>query len=228
MKIKNYLSLAIIFCSFISFSQALQPTATMALLKGVVMNFKNKVLPKETIVLVDTKTKKTYSTNSDAAGKFQLLVPVGTKYSLKYKSFTNEMEYTEMDLPSTPNQTYEVEINIEAPTDFVLENVFFDTGKATLKPTSNKALNNLDDVLKLKNTMVVEIQGHTDNVGKPEDNMKLSQQRAEAVKAFLVSKGIDTKRVTAKGYGDTSPVENNATESGKAKNRRTSLKVLKQ
>ncbi len=138
------------------------------------------------------------------------------------------MEYTEMDLPSTPNQTYEVEINIEAPTDFVLENVFFDTGKATLKPTSNKALNNLDDVLKLKNTMVVEIQGHTDNVGKPEDNMKLSQQRAEAVKAFLVSKGIDTKRVTAKGYGDTSPVENNATESGKAKNRRTSLKVLKQ
>ena len=133
-----------------------------------------------------------------------------------------------MDLPSTPNQTYEVEINIEAPTDFVLENVFFDTGKATLKPTSNKALNNLVDVLKLKNTMVVEIQGHTDNVGKPEDNMKLSQQRAEAVKTFLVSKGIDTKRVTAKGYGDTSPVENNATESGKAKNRRTSLKVLKQ
>lgn len=216
------------FCCFVSFSQELQPTDKLALLKGVVMNFKNKVLPKETIVLVDSKTKKTYSANSDAMGKFQMLVPVGAKYSLKYKSFTNEMEYTEMEIPGTPNQAYEVEINIEPPTSFVLENVFFDTGKATLKPTSNKSLNNLVDVLKVKNTMVVEIQGHTDNVGKPEDNLKLSQQRAEAVKTFLVTKGIDAKRLTAKGYGDTVPVEDNANEAGRAKNRRTSLKVLKQ
>src|ERR1700740_410853 len=97
------------------------------------------------------------------------------------------MEYTEMEIPDAPNASYEVEIQIEPPTEFTLENVFFDTGKATLKPTSNKALTDLVEILKLKSTMVVEVQGHTDNVGKSEDNLKLSQQLSEAVKAFVVS-----------------------------------------
>ena len=76
--------------------------------------------------------------------------------------------------------------------------------------------------------MVVEIQGHTDNVGKDEDNMKLSQDRADEVRKYLVSKGIETARVTSKGYGPSQPVADNTNDVGKAKNRRTSLKVIKE
>ena len=76
--------------------------------------------------------------------------------------------------------------------------------------------------------MVVEIQGHTDNVGKEDDNLKLSQERADEVKKYLISKGIEESRVTAKGYGATMPIADNATEPGKSKNRRTSLKVIKE
>ena len=76
--------------------------------------------------------------------------------------------------------------------------------------------------------MVVEIQGHTDDVGKPEDNLKLSQDRAEEVRKYLVSKGIEAMRVSAKGYGHTMPIADNANDAGKSKNRRTSLKVIKE
>ncbi len=96
------------------------------------------------------------------------------------------------------------------------------------KPNSFKALNDLVEILKIKNTMVVEIQGHTDNVGKDEENMKLSQDRADEVRKYLVSKGIEAARVTSKGYGPTMPVADNASDAGKAKNRRTSLKVVKE
>lgn len=209
-------------------SQNLKPTDKLALLKGVVTNFKGKPLSKETIIFYDEKKKTSVKVNTDAAGKFEVLIPVGATYGLKYKTFTTDVDYTKMEVPNDKEATYEVGIKIDPPKDFVLDNVYFDTGKSTLKPNSNKALNDLVEVLKIKNTMVIEIQGHTDDVGKPEDNMKLSQERADEVRKYLISKGIEAARVTAKGYGQTMPVADNSTEVGKAKNRRTSLKVIKE
>lgn len=209
-------------------SQNLKPTDKLALLKGVVTNFKGKPLSKETIIFYDEKKKTSVKVNTDAAGKFEVLIPVGATYGLKYKTFTTDVDYTKMEVPNDKEATYEVGIKIDPPKDFVLDNVYFDTGKSTLKPNSNKALNDLVEVLKIKNTMVIEIQGHTDDVGKPEDNMKLSQERADEVRKYLISKGIEAARVTAKGYGQTMPVADNSTEAGKAKNRRTSLKVIKE
>src|SRR5690606_3092328 len=118
------------------------------------------------------------------------------------------------------------QVKIQPPKEFVLDNVYFDTGKSTLKPVSNKTLNDLVEVLKLKKQMKFEIQGHTDNVGSDEANMKLSQERAETVRDYLISRGVAAERITAKGYGPTRPVADNAHEQGRAKNRRTSLKVL--
>lgn len=210
------------------FSQALKPTDKLALLKGVVTNFKGKPLSKETIILYNEKTKTSYKVNTDAVGKFEVLVPVGAVYALRYKNFTNDVDYTKMEVPADKEATYEVGIKIDPPKDFVLENVYFDTGKSSLKPNSFKALNDLVEILKIKNTMVVEIQGHTDNVGKDEENMKLSQDRADEVRKYLVSKGIEAARVTSKGYGPTMPIADNANDAGKAKNRRTSLKVIKE
>jgi outer membrane protein OmpA-like peptidoglycan-associated protein len=131
-------------------------------------------------------------------------------------------------VPATKEATYDVAIKIDPPKDFVLDNVYFDTGKSTLKPTSNKALNDLAEILKIKNTMVVEIQGHTDNVGDEASNLKLSQSRAEAVVNYLVAKGIKQERLSAAGYGSSTPIADNNSEDGKSKNRRTSLKVIKE
>jgi OmpA-OmpF porin, OOP family len=208
-------------------AQTLTPTDKLAVLRGVVTNFKGKPLSNEVIVLVDDKTKQEFKITTDAKGKFELLIPVNATYALKYKNFTKDVDYTKMILPADKNAEYDVRIKIEPPKEFILENVYFDSGKSALKVASHSALDNLVEVLNAKSTMVVEIQGHTDNVGKEEDNQKLSQGRAEAVKNYLISKGIAAARISAKGYGSSQPIADNGTEAGKAKNRRTSLKVIK-
>lgn len=210
------------------FAQSLVPTGKLALLKGTVTNFKGKPLSNETIIFSNDQTKAEVKVHTNLQGKFEALVPVNATYSLKYKNFTADMDYTKMKVPADPEATYEIQVKIDPPTSVVLEQVYFDTGKSTLKPASHKTLNDLVEVLKLKTTMMIEIQGHTDHVGKEEENLSLSQQRAEAVKQYLVSKGIDGSRIQAKGYGSGMPVADNASEEGKAKNRRTSLKVIKE
>jgi outer membrane protein OmpA-like peptidoglycan-associated protein len=84
------------------------------------------------------------------------------------------------------------------------------------------------EILKLKKTMVVEIQGHTDNAGSEQSNQELSQARAEEVKKYLVARGVPAERIVATGYGQSRPVADNATEAGRSKNRRTGLKVIKE
>lgn len=105
-----------------------------------------------------------------------------------------------------------------------LHNILFDTGKATIKPESAKELQLVIDVLKADATLKVEIQGHTDNTGTAAANLALSQQRADAVRDYLVKTGgIAMTRLTAVGYGDTKPVAPNTTDDGKAQNRRVEL-----
>jgi len=209
-------------------AQQLAPTDNMALLKGIVTNFKGQPLMNEIIIFHNARTQQSLQAHTNAAGRFEMLVPVNATYDLRYKNFTLDMQYTKMQVPADPEATYEVQIRIDPPKEFVLKNVYFETGKSILQPSSYKALNDLVEVLKLKSAMVIEIQGHTDNVGSNPDNLKLSQDRAEAVKKYLLSKGIAAGRVGAKGFGHTRPVAENDTEEGRARNRRTSLKVISQ
>jgi outer membrane protein OmpA-like peptidoglycan-associated protein len=104
-----------------------------------------------------------------------------------------------------------------------LDNILFDTGKATLKAESEAPLAAVLELLKSDPTLALEIQGHTDNVGGKEANLKLSRDRAEAVKARLVNGGIAAARLSAAGFGDSQPVADNATEDGRARNRRVVL-----
>lgn len=106
---------------------------------------------------------------------------------------------------------------------FVTLYVTFDTGKATIKPDSATTLDDAAAALKVAAALRVEVAGHTDNVGAPEANLRLSQERAQAVMAALVARGIKADRMTAKGYGQTTPVADNRTEEGRAKNRRVEL-----
>lgn len=106
---------------------------------------------------------------------------------------------------------------------FVTLYVNFDTGKSTIKPDSAKTLDDAAAALKAAGDLRVEVGGHTDNVGAPEANQRLSQERAQAVMAALVERGIKADRMTAKGYGQTSPIADNRTEDGRARNRRVEL-----
>lgn len=110
-----------------------------------------------------------------------------------------------------------------------LLNVFFDNNKSTLQAESKRALNNVVTLMKVYPNMTIEVRGHTDNSNKTGDvnyNTALSQKRADAVRDALVKAGIDPKRITSKGYGDTQPVAPNDTDEGKAQNRRTEFIVV--
>jgi OmpA-OmpF porin, OOP family len=106
---------------------------------------------------------------------------------------------------------------------FITLYVNFDTGKSTIKPDSAKTLDDAAAALKVAAGLKVEVGGHTDNVGTPDANMKLSEERAKAVMAALVERGVAADRLTAKGYGQTAPIADNRTEDGRAKNRRVEL-----
>jgi OOP family OmpA-OmpF porin len=104
-------------------------------------------------------------------------------------------------------------------------NIFFVTGSAKLLAKSNASLNNVVAVLNDNATFKLEIDGHTDITGKPEKNKILSEARANAVKTYLVNKGISESRLVATGYGIDKPVADNKTAAGRAKNRRVEMKV---
>lgn len=106
---------------------------------------------------------------------------------------------------------------------FVALYINFDTGKATIKPDSNKTLDEVAAALKSAPALKLEVGGHTDNVGTADANRKLSEDRAKSVVAALAARGVAAARLTAKGYGQDKPVADNRTEDGRAKNRRVEL-----
>lgn len=106
-----------------------------------------------------------------------------------------------------------------------LQGIQFETGKYVIKPVSFVILDQIAKVLIENPTYLIEVQGHTDNVGKPEANLTLSDNRANAVKEYLIKKGVAAARMTSHGYGDTKPVASNKTTKGKALNRRVEFVV---
>lgn len=109
--------------------------------------------------------------------------------------------------------------------NYVAKNVLFKTGSDKLTNDSYKVLDELVDVMKKNPGLRLTIDGHTDNTGTPQINLVLSQKRADAVKNYLVQKGIDTARIKAVGHGQEQPVADNNTAEGRARNRRVEMKV---
>jgi cytochrome c oxidase subunit 2 len=106
-----------------------------------------------------------------------------------------------------------------------LENVSFETGSSTLTSLSRYELDNVLAALNKYETMMISLEGHTDNTGEYDRNLELSRDRAKAVYDYLVTNGADVARLSYKGYGDTQPLESNDTEEGRKKNRRTELRI---
>lgn len=128
-----------------------------------------------------------------------------------------------IDVPGTPalQGCPEAKVTVTKDKLYIADKIFFQTGKAAIKAESNDLLKEVARVLIAHPEIrKLRIEGHTDNVGKPAANLKLSKARAASVKAFLVQQKVAAKRLEAAGFGDTRPLVDNATEESKARNRR--------
>lgn len=119
-----------------------------------------------------------------------------------------------------------IEQEVQEIINTAFENLEFETGKDIIKQSSIPSLTELAEVLKKKDTWKLQISGHTDNVGNDQSNMILSKKRSEAVKAFMVSQGIDAGRLNALYFGETMPIATNETPEGRQKNRRVEMTII--
>lgn len=202
-----------------------------AFMFGKVVDENNNGITAE-IEVVDNSTNQTmgrYKTNPD--GSFRLTVPTGKNYGVVFTKPGYLFQSVNAEIPDSVG--YEKDLGnimlqkVDVGKKIVLNNIFFDFNKATLRQES---LSELDRAVTLMNNMTslqIEISGHTDNVGSKSYNQKLSEARAKAVVDYLISKGIDKKRLAYKGYAFSQPIATNDTEEGRQMNRRTEFKVLK-
>ncbi len=192
---------------------------------------KQQALKKELVVFANKKDNRFFSARTGTDGKCSLKLPPGATYSIQMVMMGDTTDYSDLEIPVLKpgqffTQPFTVDIEYDAPRLFTLDHVQFDTGKPTIRPSSFAELNEIAEYMSLKKDERYEISGHTDNVGQEADNLRLSQARAESVKAYLVKKGITATRLQAKGYGATVPVADNSTAEGRQQNRRTEVKIL--
>lgn len=160
---------------------------------------------------------------------FKIQQPAGAERWVQMHVF-NEGECYQLDVIDVAGMTQKVEFSAGEMADAIRKNgfvaltgVLFDTGSDTLKPESMPLLNEVAALLKKDAALKVSVEGHTDNVGARASNLELSKMRGERVVKFLTDAGIDAKRLKSAGKGDSSPVADNRTEAGRAKNRRVEL-----
>lgn len=201
--------------------------------KGKVYDQKtNKGLP-SLVELTDLATKKIISkVQTDEQGNYLVTLPVGNDYAFIVNRKGYLFYSDQFFLGSRQTDTvFEKNIPlkpIETDASIVLKNVFFDVNKFDLKPESEAELDKLVQLLNENPTLQIQISGHTDNVGSAAANQVLSENRARAVVNYLIGKNIAADRLTSKGFGSGQPVADNATEEGRALNRRTEMKVIRQ
>lgn len=216
--------------------------------KGQVFDKKTtKGLP-SSVELIDLATKEPISkVQTNEQGNYLITLPVGKDYAFSVnrkgylfysdkigplvfspegggiKNPDSKIQFSgDSAIVNIPLQPIEVNASI------VLSNIFFDINKFEVRSESQVELDKVIQLLNENPTLKIQISGHTDNVGKPADNLALSDNRSKSVVNYLISKGVAAQRLTFKGFGETQPIADNISEEGRAKNRRTELKVLSQ
>jgi len=201
--------------------------------KGIVRDKETKALLEANVLIIDLKNNipvfNDYTSNE--TGDFLAVMPIGSNYSFNAEAdgYLFNSQHYELKENKT-NKPYEVEIlleKIKVGSYVTLSNIFFDTNKYELLPTSMVELNILTELLKNNVTVNIEIQGYTDNVGDVKLNNTLSENRAKAVYNFLVNNGISAKRLSFKGFGESNPRADNTAEEGRKRNRRTEFIITK-
>jgi outer membrane protein OmpA-like peptidoglycan-associated protein/Tol biopolymer transport system component len=206
-----------------------QPTVVVT---GVVTSEKTKAKIGAYVLVEDLNSGELIAVNKSntLTGKYLVVLPAGRSYSVsanKEGYFFYSQSFEVANTAHYQEITKDIALKpIEKGAKIVLNNIFFETGKATLSPQSRLELGKAIDLMKTNPTMIIEVGGHTDNVGEDATNMKLSHDRAKSVRDYIVNAGIASVRIQAKGYGESNPVATNDTDEGRKTNRRTEFVIL--
>ena len=171
-----------------------------------------------------------YARTNPATGEYKIVLPYGKNYDFSANASNFIGVSDNLDLTGV-GEYKEIERNlylvpIEVGSTVRLNNIFFETGSATLKTESYSELNRVLEFMTNNPKVKIELGGHTDNVGSDDANMKLSQNRVNSVLKYLTEKGISADRMVAKGYGESKPIDTNDTDEGRQKNRRVEFIIL--
>ncbi|OQX97921.1 MAG: hypothetical protein B6I24_07095 [Bacteroidetes bacterium 4572_128] len=198
-----------------------------AFINLTVTDMKDKPSVGDHMLFVSDKTGKILSSITKKGGLCKFEVPSGAVYTIKIKSYSDTVTLYKVEIQKANyDQNFELTLKYQLPKTYTLKNVNFQSGSSKLKSSSFKSLNELAELMLNKKTLKIELAGHTDSQGDDALNLKLSHARAKVLKNYLVKKGITAKRLIVKGYGETRPIANNATEEGRKKNRRTEVIII--
>ncbi|MFM2375761.1 MAG: hypothetical protein RLZZ165_858 [Bacteroidota bacterium] len=204
----------------------------LTILKGVVSDAKTAEPLEASITVIDNDRNVVVSTlnSNSATGRYLVSLPSGRNYGIRVER--EEYLFKSLNINIQKSDGFQEIVQdvaldkIEVGVGIVLNNLFYDVDKATLRPESIGELERLLMLMEENPSLKIEIGGHTDSDGTEEHNEVLSQNRAQSVVDFLVEKGVNRERMVATGYGESTPVVPNDTKENKQLNRRTELKIL--
>lgn len=208
------------------------PKEEVTYLTGKIKDKQSNEGIKAKIQLIDNDENKIIATFlSGEDGSYKVKLPEIKKYGIeitadKYLYYAEQVDLTNLQVK---NDTIYNDFNldpIEVGKKVVIENIFFETGKAKLKPESYEELNKVVELIRNNEDLRLEIAGHTDNVGSYSVNKELSTNRAKSVVDYLIGHGIDETRLEYKGYSFIEPIAPNDTPEGRQENRRVEFEIL--
>lgn len=223
-------SILFLFVAQLSFGQQIKPKENEAMFVCLVTDLDQVSEENATVIIKSEDKTITKQGTTDVDGRFVAIVPKGKKYNVTVKKFGYDFKFvSSVPLVKGPLefvQNYVINLFLDFRRSYCLNNVYFDPGKWDIKEECIPVIDSLVNTFKTNERFRAEIAGYTDNVGNDTDNMRLSQRRADAIRNYILSKGILAHRVLAKGYGEKFPLADNGSEEGRSRNRRTEVKVI--
>jgi outer membrane protein OmpA-like peptidoglycan-associated protein/tetratricopeptide (TPR) repeat protein len=198
-------------------------------INGIITDETGKALPGNIEIVNNSTEEVVAKTVADKSGNYRVKLKAGKNYGIVATEEGYLFQSLNIDIPPDKDHIDLPSIKlkkIKIGSNMVLNNIFFDFDKASLRPDSKPELARVLNLLKDNPGMKIEISGHTDNKGSAVYNQRLSEARAKSVTDFLISAGIEKNRLTYIGYGFTKPIASNETEEGRQLNRRTEFKVI--
>lgn len=229
---KFILSLSLLIALSLS-AQAVVKRDTLLIVTGKVIDADNKqpVTAKITYESLPYANISGVFASEPAYGKFEMYMLRGAKYTIKIEAEGYQTINEELDLQASPSadtltNTYSL-VPTGAGRILRLEKLIFELGRFNITPESFEELDRLVGMLNDNPKMVIQLEGHTDVAGNADSNMRLSERRVEAVKQYLLDKGINKNRIKTKAFGSTLPLSRENTEEAKALNRRVEVRIIK-
>ena len=229
MKFLNYLLIALFsLCQFITYGQKAYRAEDMATVQGAVLDYQSGEALAATIVyeLEPYSEDIGFCQSNPETGAYELGFLKGRSYKLVISANDHITLTVRIETQEDLNQ--DIRLTPVLKEIFTLENLIFQRGQSTILGASFEDLDRLVSLMKEKRNLKIQLEGHTDFAGNAKANMELSQERVEAVKDYLVKKGVKKNRIRLKAFGGSNPVSRERTEEARAANRRVEVRVLNQ